>query len=138
MKTVLLLSAIAGSAWAFPVMDNPVAAQVARQLLERRQAGPLSNDPLDISAAETNCGQVFSSRCPLSLLTEYSPTPCLTFDPEDQLVSITGEHAYQSPAAADIRGPCPGLNAAANHGYLPRNGYFLPSMSSRQQALTSI
>jgi hypothetical protein len=138
MKIALFLSTIAGSAWAFPVMDNPVAAQVARQLLERRQVGPLSNDPLGISAAETNCGQVFSSRCPLCLLTEYSPTPCLTFDPEDQLVSVTGEYAYQSPAAADIRGPCPGLNAAANHGYLPRNGYFLPSMSSRQQALTYI
>lgn len=23
---------------------------------------------------------------------------------------------------SDIRGPCPGLNAAANHGYLPRSG----------------
>lgn len=23
---------------------------------------------------------------------------------------------------SDIRGPCPGLNAAANHGFLPRNG----------------
>lgn len=50
------------------------------------------------------------------------PTPCLTFDPEDQLVSTTGEYAYQSPAVSDIRGPCPGLNAAANHGYLPRSG----------------
>ena len=69
MKTILLLSAIAGSAWAFPVMDNPLTAQVARQLLERRQGGALSNDPLGISAAETNCGQVFCSRCPLLLLT---------------------------------------------------------------------
>lgn len=37
-------------------------------------------------------------------------------------MTTTGEHAYVSPAAGDIRGPCPGLNAAANHGYLPRNG----------------
>jgi hypothetical protein len=28
----------------------------------------------------------------------------------------------QAPGSGDIRGPCPGLNAAANHGYLPRNG----------------
>lgn len=45
-----------------------------------------------------------------------------TFDPKDQLVSVTGDHAYASPGTADIRGPCPGLNAAANHGYLPRSG----------------
>ncbi|KUJ08333.1 Cloroperoxidase, partial [Mollisia scopiformis] len=44
------------------------------------------------------------------------------FDAQDQLVSVTGEYVWQSPAVSDIRGPCPGLNAAANHGYLPRNG----------------
>jgi len=31
-------------------------------------------------------------------------------------------HAFQAPQSTDKRGPCPGLNAAANHGYLPRNG----------------
>ena len=40
----------------------------------------------------------------------------------DQLVSVSGEHVWQAPGLSDIRGPCPGLNAAANHGYLPRNG----------------
>jgi hypothetical protein len=38
------------------------------------------------------------------------------------IVSTTGQYAYASPAADEIRGPCPGLNAAANHGYLPRSG----------------
>jgi len=33
-----------------------------------------------------------------------------------------GTHAYIAPKATDYRGPCPGLNAAANHGYLNRNG----------------
>lgn len=37
-------------------------------------------------------------------------------------ISVTGEHVYQSPAAGDQRGPCPGLNALANHGYIPRDG----------------
>ena len=77
------------------------AAKLAARTLEGRQ-----NDPLGTSRAETNCG----------------PTPCLNFDPADQLVSTSGQWAYASPAASDIRGPCPGLNAAANHGYLPRNG----------------
>lgn len=27
-----------------------------------------------------------------------------------------------SPGKGDLRGPCPGLNAAANHGYLSRSG----------------
>ena len=46
------------------------------------------------------------------------------FDPTAQHVSTTGEHAWVAPdfTAGDQRGPCPGLNALANHGYLPHNG----------------
>jgi len=44
------------------------------------------------------------------------------FDPALQYVSNTGEHAFRAPSSTDRRGPCPGLNAAANHGYLPSNG----------------
>lgn len=32
-------------------------------------------------------------------------------------------HEWQAPGPNDLRGPCPGLNAFANHGFLPRNGY---------------
>ncbi|MCO5608385.1 hypothetical protein L7F22_062594 [Adiantum nelumboides] len=32
------------------------------------------------------------------------------------------DHPFQAPGAGDERGPCPGLNTLANHGYLPRNG----------------
>jgi len=48
----------------------------------------------------------------------------VTFDPTAQLVDVTGEHAFVPPnfAAGDQRGPCPGLNALANHNYLPHNG----------------
>lgn len=31
-------------------------------------------------------------------------------------------HAFIKPTSKDIRGPCPGLNAAANHGFLARDG----------------
>ena len=43
------------------------------------------------------------------------------FDPSTQEVSTTGTHAWVAPnfGAGDQRGPCPGLNALANHGYLP-------------------
>ncbi|PIA80068.1 Aromatic peroxygenase [Cercospora beticola] len=39
-------------------------------------------------------------------------------------IPVDGEHAYRRAnfAAGEIRGPCPGLNALANHGYLPRSG----------------
>ncbi|KAF5353621.1 hypothetical protein D9758_013786 [Tetrapyrgos nigripes] len=33
-----------------------------------------------------------------------------------------GHHGFQAPGPNDARGPCPGLNTLANHGYLPRNG----------------
>ena len=44
------------------------------------------------------------------------------FDPTSQHVSTTGKYAWVAPGAGDQRGPCPGLNALANHGYLPHNG----------------
>ena len=44
------------------------------------------------------------------------------FDAASQYVSNTGAHAFKAPSGTDQRGPCPGLNAMANHGYLPHNG----------------
>ncbi|KAJ4345597.1 uncharacterized protein N0V89_011730 [Didymosphaeria variabile] len=32
-------------------------------------------------------------------------------------------YGFKAPGAGDSRGPCPGLNLLANHGYLPRNGH---------------
>jgi hypothetical protein len=50
--------------------------------------------------------------------------PALTFNAADQLVNVgSGSgHEFRSPRSGDIRGQCPGLNAAANHGFIPRNG----------------
>ncbi|PWN51383.1 hypothetical protein IE53DRAFT_52592 [Violaceomyces palustris] len=45
------------------------------------------------------------------------------FNADEQLVDIYSEaHRFQPPGPNDIRGPCPGLNLLANHGYLNRNG----------------
>jgi len=45
------------------------------------------------------------------------------FNAAEQYVSNQGEHAFVAPNLnVDARGPCPGLNAMANHGYLPHNG----------------
>ncbi|CAF0978072.1 unnamed protein product [Didymodactylos carnosus] len=32
------------------------------------------------------------------------------------------KHPFRPPGATDVRGPCPGLNTAANHGYINRSG----------------
>ncbi|KAL8786591.1 MAG: hypothetical protein Q9195_008148 [Heterodermia aff. obscurata] len=47
--------------------------------------------------------------------------PFTTFN-ENQLIDVTGVHAWKAPGPDDLRGPCPGLNALANHGYFPHSG----------------
>ncbi|KAI4090285.1 MAG: hypothetical protein LQ344_004833 [Seirophora lacunosa] len=66
-----------------------------------------------------------SKACPLGHSADHKQTKrAVGFDPVAQRVSTTGRHAFVPPnfAAGDKRGPCPGLNALANHGYLPHNG----------------
>ncbi|KAK1216757.1 hypothetical protein PQX77_020607 [Marasmius sp. AFHP31] len=41
-------------------------------------------------------------------------------DPHD-LVDWS-QHQFQAPTETDARGPCPGLNTLANHGFLPHDG----------------
>ena len=113
MQALPLVALLAVPITGFPSMGNShpevleQAAKIAARSMSQHGARQvIPSDPLGVSQAETNCG----------------PTPCLTFDETDQLVSTTGDNAYASPAADEIRGPCPGLNAAANHGYLPRSG----------------
>lgn len=59
MKTAFALAAVAGSALSFPIMDDPETANTARELFERYKetvSRDLSNDPLGLSKAQTNCG----------------------------------------------------------------------------------
>jgi hypothetical protein len=44
------------------------------------------------------------------------------FNAQAQYIDTTGAHAFVAPSTSDLRGPCPGLNALANHNYLPHNG----------------
>lgn len=46
-----------------------------------------------------------------------------SFDANAQRISTSGQYKFVPPGSGDLRGPCPGLNALANHGYLPHNGY---------------
>lgn len=104
MKQCFILSSISAIASAFPAYMNGQHAPNIVETLTRRQLN--SQDALGLSRGQSNCG--FSG-------------PCLTFS-ESQLVSTSGANAWAAPGLDEIRGPCPGLNAAANHGYLPRSG----------------
>lgn len=46
------------------------------------------------------------------------------FNAEDQYVDVSpgSKHEFRPPGPSDKRGQCPGLNAAANHGFLGRDG----------------
>lgn len=113
---------MAGSAAAFPSVLN---------MQPRAPAGcsvnSACNSPMDIPDSEV--GYTAGSPTPAQTLSAarsncgaQNPLGCSPFDESSQKPSITGEHAYASPAPDEIRGPCPGLNAAANHAYLPRSG----------------
>ncbi|CAF0824280.1 unnamed protein product [Adineta ricciae] len=48
-------------------------------------------------------------------------------------------HPFQEPGPNDIRGPCPGLNAAANHGFISRSGITtLAELVQMQQDLYNV
>ncbi|KAJ4299471.1 hypothetical protein N0V90_004716 [Kalmusia sp. IMI 367209] len=69
--------------------------------------------------------QVQIPNLPLSQVEGNSgPIDSVTFSATEQLVNVGpgSGHQYQDPGSNDKRGPCPGLNAAANHNFLPRNG----------------
>lgn len=55
------------------------------------------------------------------------------FDATAQLIDVSGAHAFLAPGASDLRGPCPAMNALANHGYIARDGY-----TNFQEALDAI
>lgn len=51
--------------------------------------------------------------------------PINTFNAQRQYVNVSkgSGHEYVPPGPNDLRGPCPGLNAFANHNFLPHSGY---------------
>ncbi|KAH6625885.1 hypothetical protein C7974DRAFT_209323 [Boeremia exigua] len=51
--------------------------------------------------------------------------PINTFNADKQRINVGpgSGHEYVPPGAGDLRGPCPGLNAFANHKFIPHSGY---------------
>ncbi|KAF2658637.1 Cloroperoxidase [Lophiostoma macrostomum CBS 122681] len=65
------------------------------------------------------------------------PIDSTTFSASEQYVNVKPgtTNEYKDPGTSDKRGPCPGLNAAANHGFLPRNG--LPNIQQTVDGLAA-
>ncbi|KAL4967790.1 peroxidase family protein [Aspergillus stella-maris] len=93
-----LIAAFAASAASFPSLDHHYGAGVHGHLHHEKSL------PLD------QLQQPHDKRLPV--------------DSMDSPIDITGKHAFHPPDfdSGDQRGPCPGLNALANHGYIPRSG----------------
>ncbi|MCJ1263364.1 hypothetical protein MMC22_003234 [Lobaria immixta] len=71
---------------------------------------------------------MLSELCIIAGVTTIAALPGLSgrqtsFNPTQQHIDVSGAHSFIAPTASDLRGPCPALNALANHGYIARNGY---------------
>ncbi|KIJ42630.1 hypothetical protein M422DRAFT_254074 [Sphaerobolus stellatus SS14] len=72
-----------------------------------------------------------SQRELVHILPRFTPVtpPAPPGPPSDTSVKLVNDEAHPSipPRNGDMRGPCPGLNTLASHGYLPRNGIVTPA-----------
>ncbi|KAE8376828.1 Cloroperoxidase [Aspergillus bertholletiae] len=93
-----------------------------------------------------NIGHI-DKRCPYSD-TQYQAKAGvhkrLLVDSMASPIDLTGDHEFQPPdfENGDQRGPCPGLNALANHAYIPRSGVvsvgYTSFLNSKSIGLTTI
>lgn len=82
------------------------------------------------AAAKRTEAQSKEKRCPYADMHQHQNEKRVLgiapgFNADAQRIDVSGEHAFVPPnfSAGDLRGPCPGLNALANHNYLPHNGW---------------
>lgn len=110
MKAALLLGVLAPLAAAFPT-----------HMLEE-----LQSDPELAARAEELLGKRQASADGATAIFEAIPT----FNARRQLINVGpgSGHEWQAPGPNDLRGVCPGLNAFANHGFLPRNGMIVTAI----------
>lgn len=120
MKTTSTILSALPLAAAWPAVMDHISQQGVGNLaaVERRQGGDVPDrKPLFLSKRQ-NTGIL----------------PPAGFNAEEQLVDVSqgSGHEWKAPGPSDLRGQCPGLNAAANHGFIPHNG-----MLNIQQSMLS-
>jgi hypothetical protein len=83
-----------------------------------------ANDPSLLAKAEELARSLNKRQAGADAATAiFEPVPI--FNEQAQFVNVSkgSGHEYVPPSKDDLRGPCPGLNAFANHNFLPHNGY---------------
>ncbi|ORY70187.1 uncharacterized protein BCR38DRAFT_332499 [Pseudomassariella vexata] len=107
----LAVTTLLSTTSAFPRMD-------AEQLLTYYQHSQKSTEACPFSQTQKREVQLEPGT------TSPKTKKSATFNAKQQRIRVDGEYAFVPPnlKAGDQRGPCPGLNALANHGYLPHNG----------------
>ncbi|KAH7098865.1 heme-thiolate peroxidase [Auriculariales sp. MPI-PUGE-AT-0066] len=80
---------------------------------EHSSLAGLSNEPLGVHASSVK-------------VVGAQPMPPKPTDTSYKLVDVKN-HPHRQLVPGDQRGPCPGLNVLASHGYLPRSGVATPA-----------
>ncbi|PMD19253.1 Cloroperoxidase [Hyaloscypha hepaticicola] len=121
MRTIWSIACCAGVAAAFPFVVRQEGIKNAH-ILQRQQSGGYQ------PGGPANCPFNPNHEFPVPVTDEFPYNGAKGGLPGEgvggYLVPAAGDTAHQfiAPTDQDIRGPCPGLNAAANHGFLARDG----------------
>lgn len=122
-KSLLLVALAAEGALAFPFVAHTPG--VDSSLLPKRQQTPNPNDPGSLKNCPVNPNHVPAA----PVTAEYPYNNAKNGQKGNQkggfMVPHPGDKAHRFIApdySKDIRGPCPGLNTLANHGFLARDG----------------
>jgi hypothetical protein len=143
MKSFVTLAILcsAASVAAFPTFTPDFHQNVARTMEMIKRDPELSalirdiyiqqkREEADFYADVTKRGTDYAEEEAPSRRTTNSSTNCLSHPLQDFYpATVAGlkrfpeaAYPYQDPKPSDQRGVCPGLNAMANHGYIPRSG----------------
>lgn len=118
--SLIALAATAETVLAFPFVANMHG--VDSSLLRRQQSN--ANQPGGINTCPYNANHVPA----VGIVAPYWYNNATGGKPGNgkggYQVPAPGDtaHYFQAPTSTDVRGPCPGLNTAANHGFLSRDG----------------
>lgn len=109
----LLLASVAPLAQAFPAAVLEHAARDA-DMAARVAAMSKTIQERKLSGRQAGAGAASAL---------FEPVPM--FNAAEQYIDVSpgSGHEYVAPKKGDLRGPCPGLNAMANHNFLPHDGY---------------
>lgn len=119
-ENVILSGLVAASA----VSAFPSAENLAKLMSTKSTTGDKRCPFAEIQDGVEKAIKKRSLLDPLSSPIQGTFTSCCKLPFLSNEIVVTGEHSFVPPdfASGDQRGPCPGLNALANHGYIPHNG----------------